>query len=208
MITTNDIRGLINLTVQRFKPALIQAMNATGNPVSFTISDDDLADKTWNVFATQGLNGLIAVISRVPVDKSKLTPAEQNALIRIFNLPVNPSQKCGFAHPLDCITGAINYVGDLVGGTSTTVVAPVTQSQTSSSVLPTWAIVATVVAGLAGIMIFRKFTAVVVAIIVIVIGVFLYGIFVRNTSTTVSGGGSTTQSTGGIGAQIFSWLGL
>lgn len=208
MITTNDIKQLINLTVLRFKPALIQAMNATGNSVSVTISDNELADRTWDVFVKTGWNGLQQVIGRVPLDKSKLTPAEQNALIRIFSLPVNPSVKCGFAHPLDCLTGAINYVGDLVGGTSTSITNPIIQQQTSSSALPTWAIIATVVGGLAGIMIFRKFTAVVVAIIVIVMGVFLYGIFVKNTSTTVSGGGTTTTSSGGIGSALFSWLGL
>lgn len=208
MITTTDIKNLIDLTVLRFKPALIQAMNATGNTVALTISDDALADRTWDVFVKRGWNGLQQILGRVVIDKSKLSAAEQNALIRIFGLPFNTSSKCGFSNPLDCLTGAINYVGDLVGGSSVSITNPITQQQTSSSALPTWAIIATVGAGIGGIIIFRKFAVVVVGIIVVVIGVFAYGIFVRNTSNTVSGGGTTTTSSGGIGSALFSWLGL
>jgi len=205
MITIKDIQGLIAAFITYQKQAFIAAMNASGYPVPSNISDDDLLDSAYKVLASKGADGIRSVLNKLRVNWN-LYP--ENVKQKMFSTFGDVNQKCGLAHPLDCFTGAINWAGDMLGGHGTTITNPVTQEQTSESQLPTWVIIATVVLGLTGIMIFRKFAVVVVAIIVIVSGIFLYGIFVKKTSTTISGGGSSTETHGGLGAVLFSWLGL
>lgn len=139
MITTQDLQGIIALAVQNNKPGVIQAMNATGNSVASTISDDDLLQSVWNVFNANGLNALKNVLSKVTLNKAMLSADQQNALITKFGLTKNTAAKCSFTSPLDCLTGPVNYVGDLLGGHSSTTVAPtvtnLTPSLTSSQIM-------------------------------------------------------------------------
>lgn len=201
MITQNDIQGLIALAILSDRQAFASVI---GFPATST--NEDLLEAGMQIYSKQGFNGIKNLLLKVPLDKSKLSTAQQNALIKKFALQVNTTSKCDWAHPLECLTGAVNYVGDLLGGHSSTTSTPVTQQQTSESALSPWVIGLTVVAGIAMIGIFRKFTAVVVGVIIIVMAVVIYGVFAKKTTTTVSGGGSTTTSSGGIGSVFLGWL--
>lgn len=129
MITNQDLHGLIALAVQNNKAGLIQAMNVTGNAVAANISDDNLLQQTWDVFTAGGLSALKNVLNKVVLNKALLSADQQNTLISKFGLQKNPASKCSFKTPLDCVTGAVNYVGDVIGGHSTTTTsAPVTNS--------------------------------------------------------------------------------
>lgn len=158
MITTQTLNALIAFTIQNNKAALIQAMNDAGNSVAENISDDDLLQSTWNVFSSKGLDALKNVLSKVPLNKSVLSTAQQNTLIKTFGLTINPSAKCDLTHPLDCVTGVINYAGDLIGGHSTTTTtAPQTQSVpllSKSAIL--WQAGGSIVAIVVLLIVFRK----------------------------------------------------
>lgn len=196
MITTNDIQALIAFAIENNKPGVIQAMNSTGNPVSMNISDAKLAEEVWNVFDDKGVTGLQVVLSKVPIDRTKVTEKEAKAFIAKFK-NVDPNAKFG-----DIVKGIGDYFGDLLGGS--TVTGGTVQQMFSESALSPALIGLIVVAGLILIVLFRKFVALVVAIVVIVLAVVLYGIFAKKITTTLTGGGTTTH--GGIGQVVLSWL--
>lgn len=196
MITTNDISALIAFAIQNNKTGVIQAMNATGNPVPSGISDAKLAEELWNVFDDQGVTGLQQVLSKVPVDQTKVTEQEAKAFVTKFK-NVDPNSKFG-----DWVKGVGNYFGDLLGGSSVST-GTITQMFSESALSPT-IIALIVVIGLIMVVLFRKFVAVVVAIIVIVLALVLYGIFAKKITTTTTGGGTTSH--GGVGSVVLSWL--
>lgn len=200
MITLQDIRGLIAVAIRNNKQAFINAMNANGFYVPQSISEDDLYSAGLKVLLKNGVNAAIAVLSRVPVNKSQVTAQEKTLLTAKFA----PTNQRTFG---DWFNNTVTFFGDLIGGSSVSTTAPVVQNQTSVSALSPLILGATVVAGLVMIAIFRKFAVVVVGIIVIVMAVVLYGIFAKTTSTTVSGGGTTTTGHGGIGDTISSFFG-
>jgi len=206
-ITTKDLSGLIALAIRDNRQAFIQAMNNNGNPVSQNMSGDDLLSEGQKVFNEKGLIGLTNVLIQVPFDKSKLTIDQQNILIKKFGLTVNPNAKCDFQHPLECLTGTFNYVGDLLGGHSTTVQPPTIITKTS--VLPAWVVPTTAITGMIVIAILfvknvKNALAISILIGVMVIGVILFGVFATKTEQT--GGGGTTQSTGGIASAILAFF--
>lgn len=202
-ITTNDLSGLIALAIRDNKQAFIQAMNNTGNSVIPNISDDDLLLAGQNVFNEKGLAGLTNVLVQVPFDKSKLTTEQQNIIIQKFGLSVNASAKCDWKHPLECLTGTVNYLGNLIGGGSTTTQPPIVITETSA--LPAWVVPTTAIAGMSVIAILfiknvKNALAISIVIGTMVIAVILYGAFAKNKQQT--GGGGITQTSGGIGSAI------
>lgn len=196
MITTNDIQALIAFAIENNKPGVIQAMNSTGNPVPSGISDAKLAEDVWDVFSDKGVEGLQRVLSKVPVDRTKVTEEEAKAFVTKFK-SIPRDAKFG-----DWVKGVGDYFGDLLGGS--TVTGGTVQQMFSESALSPALIGLIVVAGLILIVLFRKFIALVVAIVVIVLAVVLYGIFAKKITTTLTGGGSTSH--GGIGQVVLSWL--
>lgn len=196
MITTNDIAALISFAILNNKQGVIQAMNSTGNPVPAGISDAKLAEEVWNVFDNKGVQALQQVLSKVPVDRTKVTEEEAKAFVIKFK-GVDPAAKFG-----DWITGVGNYFGDLLGGSSVST-GTITQMFSESAISPALIGLITVI-GLILIILFRKFIAVVVGIIVIVLAVVLYGIFAKKITTTSTGGGTTTH--GGVGQVVLGWL--
>lgn len=200
MITALDLQGLIALAIINNKPAFIQAMNQYGYPVPSTISDAALMEQAMNVWSLRGALAIANILSPVPVNKSKVTQSQADALTARF---MDPSSGAKFK---DWFNNTVGFFGDLIGGSAISNTVPITQQTTSTPALSPAILALTVVAGIITIAIFRKFTAVVVGIIVIVMGVVLYGIFVKNTSTTASGGGTTTTTHGGIGAALVQGL--
>lgn len=196
MITTNDIQALIAFVIENNKPGVIQAMNSTGNPVGMGISDAKLAESLWNVFSKQGVSGLQKVLSKVPVDHTKVSEVEAKAFVSKFR-NIDPNTK--FA---DWIKGVGNYFGDLLGGS--TVTGGTVQQMFSESAISPSMIVLIVVIGLTLMVLFRKSVALVVGIIVVVLSVVLYGVFAKKITTTMTGGGTTTH--GGVGSVILGWL--
>lgn len=196
MINTNDIQGIIALAILNNKQGAIQAMNSTGNQVASNISDADLAVKLWNVFSDQGIQGLKNVLSKVAIDRTKITQQEAKALTVQFK-GVDPNAKFG-----DWISGVGTFFGDLLGGSSVT--TGTVQSMSSESALSPTMIALIVVVGLILMVLFRKFIALVVGIIVIVLAVVLYGIFAKKITTTTTGGGTTSH--GGVGQVVLGWL--
>lgn len=196
MITTNDIQGIIALSILNNKQGVIRAMNSTGNAVASNISDADLAAALWNVFSAQGIAGLKNVLSGVQIDASNLTQEEAKALTVKFK-GADPNAKFG-----DWIQGVGSFFGDLLGGTSVTT-NTVTSMSSESALSPT-TISLIVVAGLILIVLFRKYVAVVVGIIVLVLAAVLYGIFAKKITSTTTGGGTTSH--GGIGQVVLGWL--
>lgn len=200
MITTSDIQGLISLAIVNNKQGLIQAMNNTGNTVLLSISDEDLYDKVWAVFSKNGIDGLQRVLSRVRVDHAKVTPDQAQKLTLKFQEPSNTTKF------KDWFNNTITFFGDLIGGSSVSISTPTTQEQTASSAISPTLLGLITVLGIILIVIFRKYIAVVVAIIVIVLALVLYGIFAKSIKTITTGGGTTTQSHGGIGSAIIQGL--
>lgn len=196
MITTNDIAALISFAILNNKQGVIQAMNSTGNTVPAGISDAKLAEEVWNVFDNKGVQALQQVLSKVPVDRTKVTEEEAKAFVTKFK-GVDPAAKFG-----DWITGVGNYFGDLLGGSSVST-GTVTQMFSESAISPALIGLITVI-GLILIILFRKFIAVVVGVIVIVLAVVLYGIFAKKITTTSTGGGTTSH--GGVGQVVLGWL--
>lgn len=197
-MTTNDIQGIILISIKNNKLGVIRAMNNTGHKVSTHISDADLAEKLWNVFATEGATGLKKVLDLVPPIPNKISEEEAKALVVRFR-GVRPDARGGLE---DWLKGIGVYFGDLIGG-SAVQQGPVT-SMTSESVLSPTMLGLTLVGGLSLIIIFRTVTIAVIAIAAIVVGVLLFGIFAKNIVTNQQGG--NTVSHGGIGAAIIAFL--
>lgn len=193
-MTTDDLAGYIALAVQNNKKGVIEGMNTTGNFISPSISSADLVEKLWNIFSQKGLAALKQVLDKVPVVTDKITEDQAKAVaIKIRGIDPNTRGKFW-----DWVKDAGNSFGGFIGGTS---VSPGTVTNVSStSVISPFMLGLIVVAGLILMVLFRKFVAVVVGIIVIVLAVVLYGIFAKNIQTTQTGGGTTTQ--GGVGAMI------
>lgn len=196
MITTNDIQALIAFAILNNKQGVMQSMNAAGNAVGAGISDAKLAEEVWNVFAEKGVTRLQQVLSKVPIDRTRITQQEAKAFVVKFK-NADPNAKFG-----DWLQGVGNYFGDLLGGSSVSG-GTVTQMFSESAISPAL-IGLIVVIGLILMVLFRKFIAVVVGIIVIVLGVVLYGIFAKKITTTSTGGGTTSH--GGVGQVVLGWL--
>ncbi len=205
-MNAQDVQGAIALAILSDKARFIQAMNANGIVVAPGISNDDLYALAISAWTQKGYAVIKNVLLSTPINKALLTPEQQQGLIKKFGLTINPNQKCSWSSPLDCVTGGISYVGDLLGGSgNSTTVAP-TQTQTSSSSLsPVMLGLIIVIASILAI-IFRKVTVLVVFMIVVVLGAVLYGIFAKQINTIITGGTTTTQTHGGIGAALLSLL--
>lgn len=197
-MTTNDIQGIITIAIKNNKLGVIRAMNSTGHKTSTHISDADLVEKVWNVFSAEGAPGLKKVLDLVPPIPNKISEQEAKALVVGFR-GVRPDARGGFE---DWLKGIGQYFGDLIGGSA--VQGGTVTSMTSESVLPPWAMFATVIGGVLGIIIFRKITILVVALVLIVVAVLLYGTLAKNIVTTQTGG--TTVQHGGIGQVILAFL--
>lgn len=196
MITTNDIQALIAFAIENNKAGVIQAMNSTGSSISSTISDAKLAEDVWNVFSEEGVSSLQKVLSKVPIDHTKVTEQEAKAFSTKFK-NVDPNAKFG-----DFVKGIGDYFGDLLGGS--TVIGGTVQQMFSESAISPALVGLIVVVGLILIVLFRKFIGLVVAIVVIILAVILYGIFAKKITTTLTGGGSVSH--GGIGQVVLGWL--
>lgn len=197
ILTTDDIRGYIAIAIRNNKSGVISAMNSTGNNVPSGISNAELVARLWDVFAAQGITGLQNVLSRVPIDKVKITTEEAEELVTRFRGTPPANTKL-----VDVLKGVGDYFGDLLGGSSVSG-GTVTNVSAQSALSPT-TITLIVIIGLILMVLFRKFIALVVGIIVIILAVVLYGIFAKNIQTTITGGGTTTH--GGIGSVVLSWL--
>lgn len=198
-ITTSDIQTLIGFSIQNNKIGVIQAMNSSGYPVSFNISDSDLFNAVNKVYNDNGLSTLKVILNKVVIDKPKVSTTQSSVLTSKFQI-VNPNQKSIG----DWFNGAIATAGDLLGGHST--VVNTGASSTSKSPIEPWMMILLIVVGIVAIIILRKSKVAVIAIIAIVLSVVAYGIFARTTTTT--GGTSTTNQTGSIGQSLLGLLGL
>lgn len=203
-MTTTDVEGAIALAILSDKAAFIRAMLANGIVVAPGISDDDLYALAISAWAQKGFSVIRNVLNSVTLNRTLLTTAQQNIVIKKFGLQTNPQLKCDWQHPLECVTGFTGYVGDLLGGSGSSVSTGPSQTQTSSSPLSPIMLGLIVVVGIILMVIFRKFTALVVGIIVVVLGVVLYGIFAKQINTIITGGTTTSTTHGGIGAAIAS----
>lgn len=210
MIAQKDLQGIIALAIKNNKQAFINAMRANGYPVAAGISEEDLYQAAGIIFSKKGINGLASILNFYPT--SSFSTSEQKKILNIFGLEPNLASKCDWTHPLDCVTGAVDWATGLVGGTSTTNTTPTvqTQTQTSAPPLSPFVLGITVVAGILGIILFRKFTAVVVGIIVIVFGIVLYGIFAKTvtTSSSSTSGTTSTNTVGGWGSFLSSLVSI
>lgn len=123
-ITTNDVQALIAFAIRNNKSGLINAMNATGNPVLSNISDDNLFTVVNNVFISKGIEGLKSILLRVPLDKNKLTEDQARNLLLKFNIntSINPNARMGW------LSNIGQSIGDFLSGHSTV------QQPSSSSV--------------------------------------------------------------------------
>lgn len=205
MVSYNDIDGLIAIAIRNNRAGFIAAMNAAGNPVAVNISENELLEAARAVLAQKGVQGIQQVLSRVPVIKADISQPVKNAITAKFA----PANQRSFG---DWFNNTVQFFGDLLGGSATSVTGPTSQQQTSESAMSPAMIGLIVVLGLVLVVIFRKFIAVVIAIIVIVLAVVLYGIFAKSITTTVTGGSTTSTQHGGIGSTIASvlsgWFGL
>lgn len=210
-ITTQQIQALIAFTISNNKPAVINAMNATGNYVSSNITDDDLFTAVNNVFIQKGLGNIKVIFSKIPIITSKLTVAQQTNIANYYKsttVKSNPNLRCGFTHPLDCLQSVV----DLVAGSSQTVSTP-SSTNTVPVLSPT---TLAYIAGIAMIIIiillivFRKTLSVVkfpiLAIVIIVVIVGLYGTFAKKTVTTA--GSTDTTTHGSITKDLLALIGL
>lgn len=152
-VTVNDVNALIAFAIENNKPALIGAMNATGNPVSSTISDDDLFNSVEKVFTKKGLDGLKVVLSMVPVDKSKVSLTELNNLGARLSGTTSTTAKSG---------DFWEDIADFFGGTTEIVQVPTTATTTTSPILEPTTIIYLAVGGIIAIVVllivFRKST--------------------------------------------------
>lgn len=205
-MTVQDVQGLIALAIVSNKNAFIQAMRSNGVAVPAGISNDDLYTLANDTWAKKGPAVMLNILNASPINKSLLTSDQQTALIRKFGLSTDPLAKCGFSDPLSCITSPINYVGDLLGGHGSSVTVLPTSTTTSTSPLSPTMLALIVVIGIILMVIFRKFTALVVGIVVVIFAVVLYGIFAKQISAIITGGTTTGETHGGIGAAIASAL--
>lgn len=198
-ITITDIQGLIGIAIVNNKSMVIQAMNTNGYSVPLNISDDDLFDKVWGVFTKDGISALTKVLSKVPVNHATLTQDQARALIKRFQDPQLANAKLG-----DIVGQVKNFFGDLIGGN--TIATGSSSNQISKAALSPGILAIIVIIGVILMIIFRKSIALVVAIVALILGVVLYGIFAKTVTTTTTGGSSTTH--GGVGSAILSFLGL
>lgn len=199
MITTQDIQFIISLAILNNKPAFINAMRTNGYTVPAGITDDALNDLAQQVLAQKGADGIAAVLNRVPPNKAQISDDIKAKITAKFG-PADATQR-GFG---DWFNDTVNFFGDLIGGTSTSSGSS-TSTQSTSALSPAMLSIITVVAVVLMI-IFRKSIALVIAMIVVVFAVVMYGIFAKNVTSTTTGG--TTQSHGGIGSILLGWLGL
>lgn len=70
-VTTQDVQKLIADAIMNNQSGVISAMNSSGNSVPVNISSVNLFNAVWNVFTTNGLNGLKSLLNGVQVDKTK-----------------------------------------------------------------------------------------------------------------------------------------
>lgn len=196
IVTTNDIQAAIAIIVRNNKSGVIAAMNTTGHPVPTNIPGADLVVEVWKVFKAEGIQGLQNVLSKVPVDPTRITQEEARALAITFQ-GADPNAKFG-----DWIKGIGTYFGDLLGGSS--VSGGSISQMMSESVLSPAMIGFVVVIGVILMAVFRKTVILVIAILVIMLAVIMYGIFAKKITSITQGG--TTVTHGGIGSVILSWL--
>lgn len=133
-LTTQDIQALIAFAITNNKQGLIAAMNATGNTVAMNITDDALLQRTLNVFTTKGLDGIRNILSRVTVDKSKVTQKQKDIITQKFQ--INTSN----AKFSDWFNSAVITAEDILGGHTTITSAPII-SETKSPISTTTMII-------------------------------------------------------------------
>lgn len=196
IVTTDDIQAAIAIIVRNNKPGVIAAMASTGHPVRTNIQNADLVVAVWNVFKAEGITGLQNVLSKVPVDPTRLTQEEARALSITFQ-GADPNAKFG-----DWIKGVGTYFGDLLGGSS--VSGGNVSSMMSESALSPAMIGFVVVIGVILMALFRKTIILVIAILVVMLAVFMYGIFAKKITSITQGGNTVTH--GGLGSVILGWL--
>lgn len=195
-MTTEDIQGLIALAITNNRVAFINALAANGYVVRTGISDEDLYVVGLNILNEKGAQATIDILNRVQLNKTALSEDQKSALRQKFS----PALR-GFG---DWFNDTVTYVGDLLGGHSTTT-TPVTNVQSTSALSP-FMLGLIVTIGIILMVIFRKSIALVIAIIVVVMAVVIYGVFAKNiTSSTTPG---STQTHGGIGAALLSLFGI
>lgn len=205
-MTSKEVEEAIAFGIISNKSAFINAMTANGIMVAPGISNDDLYALAISAWAQKGFGVIKNILNAVPRDRNFLTTAQEQNVIKKFGLTINPNQKCDFKHPLDCITGATGFIGDLLGGHGGSETIAPTQTQTSSSSLsPVMLGLIIVIASILAI-VFRKVTVLVVFMIVVVLGAVLYGIFAKQINTIITGGTTETQTHGGIGAALLALL--
>lgn len=88
ILTIQDVQGFIALAIANNKQALINAMNATGNNVAQSISNDDLFTAVNNVFINKGVQTLKIILDKVPIDKSKFTQAQLDDLVKKYLITI------------------------------------------------------------------------------------------------------------------------
>lgn len=192
-INIADVQALIAFAILNNKSGLIDAMNYYGYPIAGNISDDDLFTAVGTIGDKEGIKKLQTVLSRVPIDKSKLTQEEAKNLaikFRDFNPNSNPNAKLS-----DWFKNLGQGIGDFFSGHTVVNQNPNTLSQTSEPVLSPFAILTVAIVGIIAILLInrgeasktKKTTSWIIGIIILVVGV--YGIFATKQTIVQSGGG-------------------
>lgn len=128
-LTSDDVYALIAFAIKNNKSALIKSLNSSGYSVAANISDDDLFNYVKIAFNQRGVNKLVEILNKVPVDKSKITESEARNLAIKYN-DFNPNAKFNLGH-------LGQSIGDFFSGHSVTNTAPsVIVSNVKSAISP------------------------------------------------------------------------
>ncbi len=184
MITQKNINALIALAIDNNKNGVIQSLSLSGYSVPSNISDADLFSFVRNIYVFGGIPELKSILDKVSFDSSKLTQQEIVNLATEFDkLPSDPGAKFS-------LSGIAQGFGDFLSGSSNVITGG--GGTNISSLLSPLVLLIMVVVAIVLIIIFRKSAVIVIALVAIVLGVVLYGIFAKKVETV--GSSTTTDS--------------
>lgn len=197
MINIADVQALIAFAILNNKSGLINAMNAYGHPVSNDISDAELYNAVSKAWQEDGISELKNILSRVPLDKSKITEEQAKNLAIKYNGVDPNAKKIG-----DFLNSLGQGIGDFLSGTTVVNQNPNLSTQSSEPVLPAWVVPTTAIISMAVIAFLfarnvKNALGASIAIGIVAISVIIYGTFAKKTTTNVSGGGGTSTTHNG-----------
>lgn len=189
-INIADIQALIAFAIQNNKQGVINVMNASGYPVSSNISDSDLFDAVGKVGDNHGMKALENILSKVTIDKSKLTQEQAKNLAIKFQ-GIDPNAKFS-----DWFGKLSTQIGDFFSGNTVVNQNPNVQTQNSEPEVSPYIIISVALVGIVAIVWLQMketkgATNASWAVGAVTIVVLLYGIFAKKQTITASGGGGS-----------------